>query len=97
MPPFSQTLEEEGILLDALPIMRDGIFLEAEVREALLAGPWPCRAPDRNLADLKAQLAACQTGADTLSAMIRDQGGEVVARYMTFVQANAASAVRRAR
>ncbi|MCA4915007.1 MAG: hydantoinase B/oxoprolinase family protein [Phenylobacterium sp.] len=96
MPPFSQTLEEEGILLDALPIMRDGIFLEAEVREALLAGPWPCRAPDRNLADLKAQLAACQTGADTLSAMIRDQGAEVVARYMTFVQANAASAVRRA-
>ncbi|MCA6264203.1 hydantoinase B/oxoprolinase family protein [Phenylobacterium sp.] len=96
MPPFSQTLEEEGILLDALPIMRDGIFLAAEVREALLAGPWPCRAPDRNLADLKAQLAACQAGADTLSAMIRDQGAEVVARYMTFVQANAASAVRRA-
>ncbi|MFM8940981.1 MAG: hydantoinase B/oxoprolinase family protein, partial [Phenylobacterium sp.] len=96
MPPFSQTLEEEGILLDALPIMRDGIFLEAEVREALLAGPWPCRAPDRNLADLKAQLAACQAGAGTLSAMIRDQGAVVVARYMGFVQDNAASAVRRA-
>lgn len=96
MPPFSQTLEDEGVLLDALPIMRDGIFLEAEVRDALLAGPWPCRAPDRNLADLKAQLAACQAGADTLAAMIRDQGAEVVARYMGFVQANAASAVRRA-
>ncbi|MFM8754574.1 MAG: hydantoinase B/oxoprolinase family protein, partial [Phenylobacterium sp.] len=96
MPPFSKTLEEEGVLLDALPIMRDGIFLEAEVREALLGGPWPCRAPDRNLADMKAQLAACQAGADALAAMIRDSGAEVVARYMTFVQANAASAVRRA-
>jgi 5-oxoprolinase (ATP-hydrolysing) len=96
MPPFSQTLEEEGVLLDALPIMRAGVFLEAEVREALLAGPWPCRAPDRNLADLKAQLAACQAGADTLAGMIRDQGAEVVARYMDFVQDNAASAVRRA-
>ncbi|MFM1959760.1 MAG: hypothetical protein RL588_1277 [Pseudomonadota bacterium] len=96
MPPFSQTLEDEGVLLDALPIMRDGIFLEAEVRQALLAGPWPCRAPDRNLADLKAQLAACQAGADALAAMIRDQGAEVVARYMGFVQDNAARAVRRA-
>lgn len=96
MPPFSRTLEEEGVLLDALPIMRAGVFLEAEVRQALLAGPWPCRAPDRNLADLKAQLAACQAGADTLAGMIRDQGGEVVARYMDFVQDNAASAVRRA-
>ena len=96
MPPFSRTLDEEGVLLDALPIMRNGVFLEAEVREALLAGPWPCRAPDRNLADLKAQLAACQAGADSLAAMIRDNGAEVVARYMTFVQANAASAVRRA-
>jgi 5-oxoprolinase (ATP-hydrolysing) len=96
MPPFSRTLEEEGVLLDALPIMRAGVFLEAEVRQALLAGSWPCRAPDRNLADLKAQLAACQAGADTLAGMIRDQGGEVVARYMDFVQDNAASAVRRA-
>lgn len=96
MPPFSQTLEEEGVLLDALPIMREGVFLGEEVREALLAGPWPCRAPDRNLADLKAQLAACQAGADTLADMIRDQGAEVVSRYMGFVQDNAASAVRRA-
>ncbi|MFM8821574.1 MAG: hydantoinase B/oxoprolinase family protein [Phenylobacterium sp.] len=96
MPPFSQTLEDEGVLLDALPIMRDGVFLDSEVRAALLSGPWPCRAPDRNLADLKAQLAACQAGADTLAAMIRENGAEVVARYMTFVQANAASAVRRA-
>ena len=96
MPPFSQTLEDEGVLLNALPIMRDGVFLEGEVRQALLAGPWPCRAPDRNLADLKAQLAACQAGADALAAMIRDQGAEVVARYMGFVQDNAARAVRRA-
>ena len=27
MPPFSTTVEEEGVLFDALPIMRDGVFL----------------------------------------------------------------------
>ncbi|MFN3582485.1 hydantoinase B/oxoprolinase family protein [Phenylobacterium sp.] len=96
MPPFSRTIAEEGVLLDALPIMRDGRFLEAEVRAALVAGPWPARAPERNLADLKAQVASCQAGAAAVAGMIRAYGAEAVARYMGFVQENAAEAVRRA-
>ena len=96
MPPFSKTLEEEGVLLDALPIMRDGQFLEAITRQALVSGRWPSRAPDRNLADLKAQIAACQTGASAVSEMIAAFGSDVVSRYMTFVQNNAAQSVRRA-
>lgn len=96
MPPFSHTIDEEGVLLDALPIMRDGRFLDAETRAALLAGPWPARAPDRNLADLKAQVASCQAGAAAVAGMIRAYGAEAVARYMGFVQENAAEAVRRA-
>jgi 5-oxoprolinase (ATP-hydrolysing) len=96
MPPFSTSLAEEGVLLDALPIMREGRVLEAEVRAALAAGPWPARAPDRNLADLKAQIAACQAGAAAVADMIRRHGETAVARYMVFVQENAARAVRRA-
>jgi 5-oxoprolinase (ATP-hydrolysing) len=83
-------------MLDALPIMRDGRFLEAEVRAALAAGRWPARAPERNLADLKDQIAACQAGAGAVAAMIASFGAETVARYMEFVQQNAAQAVRRA-
>ncbi|HQP18826.1 MAG TPA: hydantoinase B/oxoprolinase family protein, partial [Phenylobacterium sp.] len=96
MPPFSRTIDEEGVLLDALPIMRGGVFLEAETRAALTAGAWPSRAPDRNLADLKAQIAACQAGASAVAEMIRAFGPQVVARYMSFVQDNAAACVRRA-
>ncbi|MFL5294877.1 MAG: hydantoinase B/oxoprolinase family protein [Phenylobacterium sp.] len=96
MPPFSHTIDEEGVMLDALPIMREGRFLEAESRAALTAGRYPARNPDQNLADLKAQVAACQAGAAAVAEMIRAQGAEVVARYMTFVQQNAAAAVRRA-
>jgi 5-oxoprolinase (ATP-hydrolysing) len=96
MPPFSRTLDEEGVLLDALPIMRKGRILEADIRAALGAGPWPARAPDRNLADLKAQIAACQAGAEAVRGMIAAYGAETVARYMGFVQSNAAEAVRRA-
>jgi 5-oxoprolinase (ATP-hydrolysing) len=96
MPPFSRTIDEEGVLLDALPIMRDGLFLEADVRAALTAGPWPSRAPGRNIADLKAQLAACQAGAGAVAAMIETHGAGAVAAYMGFVQDNAEAAVRRA-
>jgi 5-oxoprolinase (ATP-hydrolysing) len=96
MPPFSHTIDEEGVMLDALPIMRGGQFLEAETRAALAAGRWPARAPERNLADLKAQIAACQAGANAVAGMIRSHGPEAVARYMSFVQDNAAHAVRRA-
>ncbi|MFN3521950.1 MAG: hydantoinase B/oxoprolinase family protein [Phenylobacterium sp.] len=96
MPPFSRTIEEEGVLLDALPIMADGVFLEAQTRAALSAGRWPARAPERNLADLKAQIAACQAGGAAVAQMIEAFGPQVVGRYMTFVQENAAACVRRA-
>ncbi|CAN7578119.1 hydantoinase B/oxoprolinase family protein [Phenylobacterium sp. LjRoot225] len=96
MPPFSRTIEDEGVLLDALPIMREGRFLADETRAALVAGRWPARAPERNLADLKAQIAACQAGAAAVRGMIESFGPQTVARYMGFVQENAAAAVRRA-
>jgi 5-oxoprolinase (ATP-hydrolysing) len=96
MPPFSKAIDEEGVMLDALPIMREGRFLEAETRAALASGRWPARNPDTNIADLKAQIAACQAGGAAVSEMIRTYGRDAVARYMTFVQENAAAAVRRA-
>jgi len=96
MPPFSKCIDEEGVMLDALPIMAGGRFLEAETRAALASGQWPARAPDRNIADLKAQVASCQAGAAAVAEMIRSYGADAVARYMTFVQQNAAEAVRRA-
>jgi 5-oxoprolinase (ATP-hydrolysing) len=96
MPPFSKTIDEEGVMLDALPMMRKGVFLEAETRAALATGRWPARAPDRNIADLKAQLAACQAGAAAVAQMIESHGPRTVARYMAFVQQNAEASVRRA-
>jgi 5-oxoprolinase (ATP-hydrolysing) len=96
MPPFSRTIAEEGVLLDVVPIMRDERFLEAAVREALAAGPWPARSPDRNIGDLKAQIAACQAGAASVLAMIETFGAAIVAAYMGHVQANAEACVRRA-
>ena len=96
MPPFSRSIDEEGVMLDALPIMRGGRFLEDETLAALGAGTWPARAPERNVADLKAQIAACQAGAAAVEAMIGAHGEAAVSRYMGFVQDNAEASVRRA-
>ena len=96
MPPFSRTIDEEGIMLDALPVMEGGVFLEAETRAAFLSGPHPARSVDRNLGDLKAQIASCQAGAASVAEMIRGYGPKTVAAYMGFVQDNAEAAVRRA-
>ena len=59
------------------------------------AGEWPARNPDRNISDLKAQLAACTRGAEVLAQTARDYGPEVVAAYMRHVLANAEELVRR--
>jgi 5-oxoprolinase (ATP-hydrolysing) len=96
MPPFSTTLDQEGVLLDALPILLGGVFLEDDVMAALTGGAYPARAPERNIADLKAQIAACLAGAQAVRAMMATHGASTVTRYMGWVRDNAEACVRRA-
>ena len=68
MPPDSRTIDEEGVLIDNELLVDEGHFREAEIRALLGSGEWPARNPDRNISDLKAQLAACTRGAEVLAA-----------------------------
>ncbi len=95
MPPESHTIEEEGVLIDNLLMVDEGVFQERAVRDALTSATYPARNPDRNLSDLRAQLAACTRGAELLAGAARDQGAEIVAAYMRHVIANAEESVRR--
>jgi len=96
MPPHSRTIDEEGAHLDRMLLVRGGIFLEDEVRAVLTRGPYPARNPDQNLADLKAQVAACEKGVAELRRMVELFGLDTVQAYMGHVQANAEAAVRHA-
>src|SRR5579884_3251246 len=95
MPPDSSTIEEEGILIDNFLLVEDERFREKEIRELLASGKWPARNPDRNISDLRAQLAACVRGAEVLKNTARDYGADVVEAYMSHVLANAEESVRR--
>ncbi len=96
MPADSRTIDEEGVLIDNVLLVEQGRFREAETRALLAGGRWPARDPDRNIGDLKAQVAACVRGATDLRALCAEQGTATVAAYMAHVMANAEEAVRRA-
>ena len=64
------------------------------MRKLLSGGAWPARNVTQNLADLRAQVAACQKGIAELEAMTAHYGLEVVRAYMQHVQDNAEAAVR---
>jgi 5-oxoprolinase (ATP-hydrolysing) len=95
MPPFSQRINEEGLLLDNVTLLSAGHFDGPGWRQRLAAGPYPVRDPDRLLADLQAQLAANRLGASELQALVQRQGIRPVQCAMAQVQAHGAAAVRR--
>jgi 5-oxoprolinase (ATP-hydrolysing) len=93
-PPDSRHIDEEGILIDTFPLVRAGVLDEGGTRALLTSGPFPCRAVDQNMADLKAQIAANETGRRELLRVVAAYGGDVVSAYMGHVQRNAEECVR---
>ncbi len=94
MPSTSRTIGDEGVVLDAVPLLRDGKLLEAELRALLGSGEHPARNIDQNIADLAAQLAACQRGAARLVEMAATYGADVVTAYMGHLLDYAENAAR---
>src|SRR5262249_54361674 len=78
MPPDSTHVDEEGVLLDNVQLVAGGRFLENEMRVILTGGRYPARNVDQNLADLRAQVAACAKGAEELARMVAHFGLPVV-------------------
>ncbi len=95
MPPDSVRLEEEGVVIAPRFLLRDGRFLEDEIRALLEDAPFPARNPARNVADLKAQLAACERGVAEMRRLARRYGRAMIDAYMRHIAENAARAVRR--
>ena len=95
MPPFSTTIEQEGVRIQNFKLVDGGRLREAEMLALLASGEFPARNPQQNLADLKAQIAANEKGVQELRKMVAQFGLEVVLAYMQHVQDNAEESVRR--
>jgi 5-oxoprolinase (ATP-hydrolysing) len=95
MPAFSREVHEEGVLFDNWLLVEHGRLRETETLDLLTSAPYPSRNPATNLADLRAQIAANEKGAEEVRHMIGHFGLDVVQAYMAHVQDNAEKAVRR--
>ncbi len=99
MPPFSKTVDEEGVQIVNFLLVDRGRLREAEIVDLLTTGggttAYPSRNPQQNLADLKAQIAANEKGVQELKKMVKQFGLDVVRAYMGHVQDNAEESVRR--
>ncbi len=94
MPWNSSDIREEGILFPVWRLVRQGVFREDSLMEKLLAPPYPARNPRQNVADLKAQVGACEAGVRQLEAMVARYGFPLVQRYMGWMLDNGEQAVR---
>jgi 5-oxoprolinase (ATP-hydrolysing) len=95
MPPTSRTIEEEGVIIDDLLLVRSGQLQGDALKKSLTQGRFPVRNVLQNIGDIHAQLAANQKGIALMEEMIERYGSEVVNAYMDHIRRNAAQQVRR--
>lgn len=100
MPPHSKSLEDEGAMIVAFKLVRDGKFQEEGITEILMApgkieGNSGTRNLRDNMSDLRAQVAANNSGIRLLTALVNEHGLAKVQAYMKFIQKNAEISVRR--
>jgi 5-oxoprolinase (ATP-hydrolysing) len=95
MPADSRSLEEEGVVFRAFPLVRAGRFDEARARRLLTEARHPARSPDDNLADFEAMVAANRSGERLLREMVAERGLAAVEITMGQLQQAAAAKVAR--
>jgi 5-oxoprolinase (ATP-hydrolysing) len=95
MPPDSRTIEEEGVLITDLLLVKDGRFREDAFLELLTNARYPARNVSQNVGDIHAQIAANAKGVKELAGLVEQFGLEMVEAYMGHVRSNAAERVRR--
>lgn len=94
MSPHAKTIDEEGVVIDCMRLVEGGAFLADEMRAVLGNADHPARNIEQNLADLMAQAAANNKGAQELERLVNQYGLDVVHAYMGHIQDNAEEAVR---
>lgn len=101
MPPFSKSIQEEGVCIKSMKLVENGVFKEKEISDlltrtsktdkGLISGT---RTLKDNISDLKAQIAANQKGIELLREMAAKYSLEAAHAYMNHIRENAESAVR---
>jgi len=82
MPPDAGNLAEEGVVILPGYVVRRGESKLHEIRELIQNAPFPSRAPDENIADIEAAIAACHFGAGELKKLADQHSENTISEYM---------------
>jgi len=93
MPPRATRLIEEGVVIAPTYLVRGGRPCLDEIEQLLKTAPYPSRAVEENLADLRAAAAANHRGASALRALAAEHGAADVRRAMQALEDRAAERV----
>ncbi len=93
MPPEARSLAEEGVVIAPFRLFQRGRERFDNLVRILQGGPWPTRALEDNLADIKAQVAANIRGAEALLALARKYGSNTVTTYLNALRERASRLV----
>jgi 5-oxoprolinase (ATP-hydrolysing) len=93
MPAFSNHIDQEGVMITNFKLVDKHVLKEKEMFALLTSNQYPCRNPEQNMADLRAQIAANEKGIEELRACIENYGFSVVKDYMQYIQDHARLAV----
>jgi len=92
MPPFSQTLQEEGTLINLRRVVEKGVFDEVGLKTLFEASN--ARRIDDNIQDIKAQISANKRGIQLLDEAIKQYGLKRVHYFMESIQQVSERSVR---
>ena len=96
MPTDATCLEQEGVLIQNFKLVEAGRERLDALRKLLQDAKFPSRSPNENIDDIRAQIAANQSGVAAVLALRDRFGWTTLQSYMQHVRSAAASKARRA-
>lgn len=94
MPADATTLDEEGVTIAPMYLMRSGQAKWKEVERVLTSARYPTRALQENLADLNAAVASLKMGEKALQDLCATQGVKETTHYMRAITSYTASLMK---
>ncbi len=95
MTPRATHIEDEGVILNNIKLVSEYRFLYEEIFQILTENKYPCRNPEQNIADLKAQIAANEKGVLEINSMVSQFSFKAVEAYKGHIQDYAENCIRR--
>ncbi|PPR17104.1 MAG: Acetophenone carboxylase gamma subunit [Alphaproteobacteria bacterium MarineAlpha9_Bin3] len=95
MPSMSKHINEEGAVFNGEKIVSQGKLKESKILKIFNQGIYPARDTKSNLADLEAQLAAANSGKNSIIKIVDKYTLSVINFYMKQVKINAEKSIKR--